>query len=126
MLLIVAVGRVLRAADGVWGLPPGLMAQIRHNWGGFTFWDIIMPLFIFMCGAAMPFALGKRMRDGRPTAAFWRHVAVRVALLWVLGMVSQGNLLTLDPMRISPYNNTLQTIASGYLIAACAMCVPNR
>ena len=126
MLLIVAVGRVLRAADGVWGLPPGLMAQIRHNWGGFTFWDIIMPLFIFMCGAAMPFALGKRMRDGRPTVAFWRHVAVRVALLWVLGMVSQGNLLTLDPMRISPYNNTLQTIASGYLIAACAMCVPNR
>lgn len=126
MLLIVAVGRLLRSADAVWGLPPQLMAQVRHNWGGFTFWDMIMPLFIFMCGAAVPFGLGKRMKDGRPTIEYWKHVAGRVVLLWVLGMVSQGHLLTLDPMMVSPYNNTLQAIAMGYLVAASAMCVPSK
>jgi len=126
MFLLVVVGGILRAADKVWGLPPCVMEQMRHPWGGFTLWDLIMPLFIFMCGAAMPFALGKRMKDGRPTVAFWRHVAYRVALLWVLGMVNQGQLLTLDPMRISPFNNTLQTIAVGYLISAFVMCVPSK
>ena len=39
----------------------------RHPWEGFSAYDIIMPMFIFMCGAAIPFALGKRLdADGRP------------------------------------------------------------
>ena len=126
MFLLVVIGTLLRTADQVWGLPPWLMKQISHPWGGFTLWDIIMPLFIFMCGAAMPFALGRRMVGGRPTWGFWLHVAWRILFLWVLGMVNQGHLLTLDPIMISPYNNTLQTIAAGYLIVALAMCVPSK
>jgi len=94
-----------------------------HPWEGFTAYDIIMPLFIFMCGAAMPFALGKRMDAGRPTGAFWRHVLARFALLWVLGLVAQGRLLEFDIMTFSPFNNTLQTIAVGYLLTAAVMCV---
>lgn len=126
MVLLAAVGTLIRSYNSVWGLPDGFMYQITHHYRGFVFWDIIMPLFVFMCGAATPFGLGKRMKDGRPTAAFWKHVLWRVAMLWVLGMARQGDLLTYDPMMISPYNNTLQTIAVGYLVTAVAMCVPSK
>jgi predicted acyltransferase len=39
-------------------------------------------------------------------------------ILFVLGMVAQGNLLELDPSKLKIYCNTLQAIAAGYLISA--------
>jgi len=132
MLFLVFLQPLLCVLDNLFkplghGLPKCVMDQLTHNWGGFTAYDIIMPMFIFMCGAAVPFALGRRLTpDGRPTAAFWKHVAWRVAVLWVFGMMAQGRLLTFDVMKISPYNNTLQTIAAGYLVAALVLLVRNR
>ena len=126
MFLLAVIGPLVQGADRVWHLPKAVMAQFRHPWGGFTLWDIIMPLFIFMCGAAIPFALTRRMdAEGRPTAAFWRHILWRVAMLWVLGLCVQGQLLSFDLLKISPYCNTLQTIAAGYLIAALVLTVPS-
>jgi len=127
MFLLTVIGPVIGGANRAWHLPDGFMAQFRHPWGGFTLWDIIMPLFIFMCGAAIPFALTPRLDgNGRPTAAFWKHVLWRFAMLWALGMCVQGDLLTFDPLRISPYCNTLQTIAAGYLVTALVMLVPSK
>lgn len=127
MLLLTVVGPVLWGAHRVWGLPSWVRDQLTHvRWEGLTVWDLIMPLFIFMCGAAIPFALPKRLTNGKPGWLFWRHVFGRVALLWVLGMIAQGNLLTLNPSRIVFYNNTLQAIAAGYLIAAIAFLIPWR
>lgn len=126
MFLLTVIGPFVYALNDTVALPKAFMDQFNHAYGGFTFWDIIMPLFIFMCGAAVPFGLGKRLRDGRPMAAYWKHVAVRFALLWFLGLIAQGRLLTLDPLQISPFNNTLQTIACGYLIAAVVMIIPSR
>lgn len=40
---------------------------------------------------------------------------------FLLGMVVQGNLLSFEPSRMSLYCNTLQAIASGYLIAAICL-----
>jgi len=126
MFLLTIVGPFVAALDRTVALPKGFMNQFDHAWGGFTLWDIIMPLFIFMCGAAVPFALGKRLKDGKPTAEYWRHVLLRVALLWVLGLMAQGRFFSLDLLKISPFNNTLQSIASGYLIAACVFLIPSR
>jgi len=86
-----------------------------------------MPLFIFMCGAAVPYAMTKRLApDGRPTAAFWTHLAARMALLWFLGLVLQGNFFAFDVMKFNPYSNTLQAIAAGYLVTSLAMLVKVR
>lgn len=126
MFLLTVVGPFFAALNAASRLPDAVMGQFRHNWGGFTLWDIIMPLFIFMCGAAVPFALPKRMKDGRAGFAYWRHVVSRVALLWVLGMVAQGRLLSCDIMMINPFNNTLQAIAAGYLVAAVVLAIPSR
>ncbi len=127
MILLTVVGPLFWAVNKAWEMPEAVQLQFKHAWGGFTLWDIIMPLFIFACGAAVPYALSKRLNDdGKATGAFWRHVLGRFALLWFCGMLVQGRLATLDPLQISPYNNTLQTIAAGYLIAALVMLVPVR
>ena len=107
----------------VWPLPDALMRQLGHpSWVGFTVLDMVMPLFIFMCGAALPLALPRRLEpDGTARWRYWRHVLGRVALLWILGMVAQGELMSFDLGRISFFNNTLQTIACGYLISAAVM-----
>ncbi len=111
------------AHNGLGLFSEGAMEQLMHRWGLFHVIDLVMPLFIFMCGAAIPFALGRRLKDGRPTAAFWRHLGFRFVLLWVCGMIAQGQLLSLDWREISPFNNTLQTIACGYVIAALTMLI---
>ena len=126
MILLVVVGPIVKAANAAWDFPPAFMGQFKHGWECFTLWDIIMPLFIFMCGAAIPFALGRRLENGKAGWTFWRHVLVRFAVLWALGMVVQGNLLTLDPVKFNPYSNTLQSIAAGYLATACVMLIPSK
>ena len=126
MFLLTVVGPFAAALNRTTPLPDALMGQFHHNWGGFTLWDIIMPLFLFMCGAAIPFALPRRMENGRAGLRYWRHVAARVTLLWVLGMVAQGRLLSFDALLINPFNNTLQAIASGYLVAAAVLCIPSE
>ena len=127
MILLTVVGPLFWAVNKVWTMPEAVQLQFKHAWGGFTLWDIIMPLFIFACGTAVPYALSKRLDDdGWATGAFWKHVLGRFALLWFCGMLVQGRLATLDPLQISPYNNTLQTIAAGYLIAALVMLIPVR
>jgi predicted acyltransferase len=125
MLLLVAIGPIVRAADSAWHFSPAFMGQFKHGWECFTLWDIIMPLFIFMCGAAIPYALGRRLENGKAGWQFWKHVLVRVAMLWAVGMVVQGKLLSLDWHQMSPYSNTLQSIATGYLACACVMLIPS-
>ncbi len=93
-----------------------VMRVFTHkDWEGLSPWDLVMPLFLFMAGVSLPFALS-RYRNDKPAA--WRRILRRVVLLWVLGMLCQGNLLGLDPEHVYLYSNTLQAIAAGYLIAA--------
>lgn len=98
-----------------------ICVQFTHvTWEGFHVWDLVMPLFMFCSGVTIPFALSK-YREGRaPHKEFFGRLAKRVALLWLLGMVVQGNLLSLTPSYFKFYSNTLQAIAIGYLVASIA------
>jgi len=87
------------------------------EWQGFSTWDLVMPLFLFMAGVSMPFALSRYKADPNKMPVY-RRILKRVLLLWIFGMMCQGNLLALDPDRIYLYSNTLQSIAIGYLIAS--------
>jgi predicted acyltransferase len=96
--------------------------QFDHvEWFGFNFWDIIMPLFLFLCGVSMAYSIKKRMSAGNSKRDIWIHTFKRVAILWILGMIVQGKLLTYDIDKLELYSNTLQAIASGYLIATIFM-----
>lgn len=95
-----------------------LLNQFSHkNWEGFNAWDLVMPLFLFMVGAAMPFSFEKHKTESNKKSIYKRIIR-RVIILFLLGMVVQGNLLSLYPLQIRIYTNTLQSIAVGYLIAA--------
>lgn len=101
-----------------WAL--AFVRQFEHvEWRGFTICDLIMPLFIFTAGASVPFSLARYVGpDGkRRDWALWGRILRRVALLWILGMCVQGNLLGLKFENIKLYSNTLQAIAAGYFIA---------
>lgn len=87
------------------------------HWEGFSSWDLVMPLFMFMSGITIPFALS-RYKESSDKSLVYKRIAKRVILLWIFGMMCQGNLLALDPNRIYLYSNTLQAIAMGYLISA--------
>ena len=95
--------------------------QLEHcQWQGFHFYDLIMPLFLFIVGAVMPFSLGRRVAAGSSKLAVYKHILLRVIILWLLAMI-QDDLLAFDLNKVRLYSNTLQAIASGYLIAAVVM-----
>lgn len=110
--IMVAIGRVY---DAPWY--QSVMYQLDHEvWEGFRCWDLVMPLFLFMVGASMPFSFSKYRSGGK--RKIYLKIARRVIILFLLGMIVQGNLLgfSIDSLKI--YNNTLQAIAAGYLIAS--------
>lgn len=125
MLMLTGGAAIVASGLNWWyeGNPPTeIMAQLRHaHWGGaFTCWDMVMPLFIFIVGASMPFAFHSyRKRGGKNwrMRTSWR-IFRRVCLLFVLGMLVQGRLTSADPEKMHLFCNTLQAIAEGYLIAA--------
>ena len=102
-------------------MPKGVAYQLSHHWGVFTAWDMIMPLFLFIVGAAMPFSLCRRLEAGESRRVIYFKALRRVALLWILGMICQGNLLHYRFADFKFYSNTLQAIAAGYLIATVAL-----
>lgn len=120
LFFLVALGPLMhslaRTANVEW-LNESMWVFSHVSWEGFSPWDLIMPLFLFMSGISMPFSLSryKSISDKRPLL---RRLAKRILLLWIFGMMCQGNLLALDPNTIYLYSNTLQAIATGYLITA--------
>ncbi len=101
-----------------WPFTNWLTTKFQHvPWEGFVFWDIIMPLFMFMAGVSMPFAFAKHLRT-ESKLQLYKRILKRVILLWLFGMMCQGNLLAFDARHIYFYSNTLQSIAIGYLISA--------
>ena len=95
-----------------------ILYQFDHeSWIGFRFWDLVMPLFLFMTGASMPFSFSK-FKNAPNKWPIYRKIIKRFVLLFIFGMIVQGNLLGLNPDSLYLYSNTLQAIATGYLIAA--------
>ena len=124
LFMLVFFQPVFRAFAKHWSDNPVfsfLLKQFEHaSWEGFTPWDLVMPLFLFMVGAAMPFSFDKYILS-KDKSAIYKKIARRFIILFILGMVVQGNLLSLNLMDIRIYTNTLQAIAVGYLIAAMMM-----
>ena len=120
LFLLLFVGPVVstlaQVSDAEWAT--ALAYHFDHAaWDGLRMWDLVMPLFMFMAGVSMPFALRKENKG----AAIWRRILKRVILLFLLGMVVQGGLLTFNWNHFTLYTNTLQAIGFGYGIAAICL-----
>ena len=122
MLLLAGGAAVLRACAPLIG-SESLQGQLTHAaWGEpLTCWDMVMPLFIFIVGASMPFAFAKYREAGLGRPRILLRVGRRCLLLFLLGMLVQGHLASADPARMSLFCNTLQAIAEGYFITALCL-----
>lgn len=123
MLLIIVADRFFRnlhkAADTE--ITGFLATQFSHpKWFGFHFYDIIMPLFLFVVGAVIPFSMGKRLRTTDQVADIYPHLIRRFVILFILGWIVQGKLLELDINQFRIFSNTLQAIAVGYIFSVIA------
>lgn len=96
MILLISVGFGFGALKGhpVYG---PIASQFAHvPWEGMTFWDLVQPAFMFMVGAAMPFAIANRLARGATFNQNLVHVAGRalklILLSQILASISAGAL----------------------------------
>ncbi len=102
-------------------LTDALAEQFDHpEWFGSTFYDIIMPLFLFVVGAVIPFSLSARNRERMGLRSIYLKLLRRFVILFILGWIVQGNLLAWDSSQFRLFSNTLQAIAVGYLFSCLA------
>lgn len=93
--------------------------QLHHTpWNGFTFYDLIFPLFIFIAGVSMPFSFGNQL--GKPgvdvanvKAKIYRRLLQRTVVLLLLGMVVNGAL------QFKAFEDTRFASVLGRIALAC-------
>lgn len=91
-------------------------SQLEHaEWEGFRFYDLILPLFIFVTGVSLVFSLSiHKERHGKSGAQL--HVIRRALILYALGVIYYGGFSQNWPdIRLL---GVLQRIALCYLIAS--------
>ena len=122
MFFLVAIGPILRSLPQISdnSLFKWLAYQCTHpEWYGFTAWDLVFPMFIFVVGAAMPFSFTKRLNQEGGKRRLIKHVLIRSIVLSVLGVVlwtSPGG-----PHPVWGYYSVLYRIGFAYFFAAVIM-----
>src|ERR1700761_2176822 len=95
-----------------------LADQFEHvPWAGLHVFDVIWTLFMFMVGVSLAFSLARRREKGESRPTILLHAVRRAIMLFILGMIAQGNLLESDLATLHPFYSVLHGIAAGYLIA---------
>lgn len=65
--------------------------QMNHAaWAGFHFFDLIFPLFMFLAGVSIPYAITGKLEKGVSRKSLTLRILRRVVILVVLGMVCNG------------------------------------
>jgi predicted acyltransferase len=125
MLLISGGGAFIFLLGGKTGSPfiDAMSAQLTHpSWHGFTFYDFIFPLFLFLAGTSLPFSLSKGLAMGVPRAELLKKVFNRMLILMVLGILDKNAPIDLfDPAHIR-YGSVLGRIGlATFVVAALYM-----
>ncbi len=94
-----------------------LEAQMEHaEWAGFHFEDLIFPLFMFIAGVAIPFAVKAKLEKNVPRKKLLRKVFLRMVTLILLGILYNGTFKNgFENGRIA---SVLAQIGIGYFFAA--------
>jgi predicted acyltransferase len=92
--------------------------QLHHSpWNGFTFYDLIFPLFIYISGISMVFSFSNKLstaEDRVPVKRkIYRSLIIRTLILLFLGMVVNGLL------EFNGYENTRFASVLGRIALSC-------
>ena len=105
MLWIIGVTTILIQLNKVWpnSFTEFLVSQMDHaQWEGFTFIDLIFPLFLFIVGLVLPFSILGRLEKSDTKKKIFLHVLKRTIILIIWGLINYGLLrFDMDQMRFS-------------------------
>lgn len=105
----------LMAAHGYGRAAEVLAPQMGHvGWAGLAAWDLIFPVFVFISGVTMSFALTSRLERGEKKRTLYWRLFRRMVLLMVLGLSPGLFRLDFAGMR---YPSVLGLIGAAYFIA---------
>jgi len=94
-----------------------LADQMEHvEWAGFHFEDLIFPLFMFISGVAIPFALISKLEKNVPKADLAKKACKRALILVLLGWVYNG--VFSNGFENPRFASVLGQIGLAYLFAA--------
>ncbi|MEJ1971814.1 MAG: DUF5009 domain-containing protein [Lacunisphaera sp.] len=123
MIWILGADAVVQSLGGIWRNPFTLLlgAQVDHvRWEGLRFYDLIYPVFLFLVGVSLVFALDKA-RATESKGAIVGRILRRGALLYLLNFIFNGGFSARWPdMRVA--SGVLAMIAACYVIAALVYC----
>lgn len=91
--------------------------QLQHaEWFGITFADFIAPIFIFIMGVSIALAFSKQLEKGVNTKIFYKKIAKRAVILFLLGL--SINLLLMSAWGGFRIVGVLQRIAIVYVVCS--------
>jgi predicted acyltransferase len=100
-----------------WGWLQVIADQMEHaKWEGFHFYDLIFPMFMFISGVAIPYAISSKVEQGTNRNLLFRKIVKRGIILVLLGVLYNGA-LERGFMNLR-YASVLAQIGLGYLFAA--------
>jgi predicted acyltransferase len=104
MLLISGGGTFLVLLENKTGLAgvDWIADQLKHpTWNGFTFYDFIFPLFLFIAGVSMAFSLNKGIEMGLSKSELYKKAFWRMLILVILGIIDKNQPVTFfEPSQI--------------------------
>jgi predicted acyltransferase len=118
MLWIIGGGGFVMALakDTQWGWLQILEEQMHHvKYIGFHFFDLIFPMFMFISGVAIPYAINAKVEAGADRNPLLKKIVKRGIILVLLGILYNGTLEQgFQNMRVA---SVLGQIGLGYLFA---------
>jgi predicted acyltransferase len=67
---------------------------------GFTFYDLIQPLFLFITGITLPLPVGRCLARGQTRWEVFRHLLTRAVVLVILGHLDKNGAISFDVPHI--------------------------
>ncbi|WP_193211887.1 acyltransferase family protein [Luteolibacter marinus] len=119
MLWIIGLAGLFRAIAEVTdiGWLEAWAVQLHHvDWVGLRAYDLIFPLFMFLSGMSVPYAVGKKLERGATRMALLAGVWKRALILVLLGIIYNGGLAF--EFATQRYASVLGQIGLAYGIAA--------
>ena len=126
MFWILGADAVVLALGALLDNPVGhaLAGQMEHKvWAGFACYDLIFPLFVFISGVSLVFALPKTLAQLGRGGTIWRNLCCApqlILLRWVL--LYNGGLAGSLARSVRFGSGVLQRIAIAYAVTGVLFC----
>ena len=119
MAILVGISGVIetlaKATDWQW--LHNFEKQFDHvSWEGFRVEDLIFPLFMFVSGVAIPYAIHSKLEKGVARSVLFKKIFIRLIVLFVFGVIYNKTLR--DGFIDVRYTSVLAQIGVGYFFAA--------